>query len=156
MRVAIIGIGAMGSWFAARLRASCDLVMCGEWPAQVEAVRRNGITLIDLEGGTSQHRVKIVDDVSGMDRVDLALLLVKSHRTGQAAAWAGQILRSDGLVLTLQNGLGNVEKISAVITSTRVIAGSTAHGATMLQPGVVRHAGEGKTYIAREIGRAHV
>lgn len=149
MHVAIIGIGAMGSLFAARLHTSCDLIMCGRWPAQVEAVRRNGMTLIDRDGDTSQHRVKIVDDVSGMDRVDLVLLLVKSHSTGEAAALAGQILRSDGLVLTLQNGLGNVEKISAVIASTRVIAGSTAHGATMLRPGVVRHAGEGKTYIAR-------
>lgn len=149
MHVAIIGIGAMGSLFAARLHASCDLVMCGDWPAQVDAVRRTGLTLIDQRNHATQHQVRIADDVSEVGRVDLAIILVKSHKTEQAAALAAQILLSDGLVLTLQNGLGHAEKIAAVLAPTRVILGSTAHGAMLAEPGVVRHAGEGPTYVAR-------
>lgn len=68
MHVALIGIGAMGSLFAARLHASCDLVMCGDWPAQVEAVRRTGLTLIDQRNHATQHQVRIADDVSEVGR----------------------------------------------------------------------------------------
>lgn len=149
MHVAIIGIGAMGSLFAARLHASCDLVMCGDWPEQVESVRRTGLTLIDQRNHATQHQVRIADDVSEVGRVDLAIILVKSHKTEQAAALAEQILLSDGLVLTLQNGLGHAEKIAAVVAPVRVILGSTAHGAMLVQPGVVRHAGVGLTHITR-------
>lgn len=149
MHVAIIGIGAMGSLFAARLHAFCDLVMCGDWPAQVEAVRRNGLTLIDQHDHATQHEVRIADEVSEVGRVDLAIILVKSHKTEQAASLAEQILLADGLVLTLQNGLGHAEKIATVIAPARVILGSTAHGAMLVEPGVVRHAGEGLTSLAR-------
>ena len=55
--------------------------------------------------------------------------------------------------MTLQNGLSNVETIAAVVGRERVIAGTTAHGATLLGPGLVRHAGEGGTFIGEMDGQ---
>lgn len=149
MRVAVIGIGALGSLFAARFHSQCDLVMCGDWPEQVQAVRRDGLTLIDRHQRASLQRVRIANEVREVGRVDLAFVLVKSYKTGQAAALAEQILSAEGLAVTLQNGLGHAEILQAVLSPRRVILGSTAQGATLVRPGVVRHAGEGPTYLAR-------
>lgn len=149
MRVAVIGIGALGSLFAARLHSQCDLVMCGDWPEQVQAVRRHGLTLIDRHQRTSLQHVRIANEVREVGRVDLAFILVKSYKTGQAAALAEQILSPEGLAVTLQNGLGHAEILQAVLSPSRVILGSTSQGATLVRPGVVRHAGEGPTYLAQ-------
>ena len=79
--------------------------------------------------------------------MDLAIVFVKSTLTGTAIRGNQAILGPDTLVLTLQNGLGNVEQIKEVIGADRIIAGTTGHGATMLGAGKIRHAGTGKTII---------
>ncbi|MDZ7268678.1 MAG: 2-dehydropantoate 2-reductase [candidate division KSB1 bacterium] len=149
MRVAIIGIGALGSLFAARLHALCELIMCGDWPEQVQAVRHHGLRLIDRHQRVSVHRVRIANDVREVGCVELAFILVKSYKTAQAAALAEQILAPEGLAVTLQNGLGHAEILQAALSPHRVIAGSTSQGATLVRPGVVRHAGEGPTCLAQ-------
>ena len=53
----------------------------------------------------------------------------------------------DSVVLTLQNGYGNAEKLAEAVGQERVLAGVTSHGATMLGPGHIRHAGSGETHI---------
>ncbi|MEN8210196.1 MAG: 2-dehydropantoate 2-reductase N-terminal domain-containing protein [Thermodesulfobacteriota bacterium] len=72
---------------------------------------------------------------------------VQSTQTEQAAAQALKYLNDNGFVLTLQNGMGNADKISQIVEPDRVIAGNTSHGATILAPGLIRHAGAGPTTI---------
>jgi 2-dehydropantoate 2-reductase len=72
---------------------------------------------------------------------------VKSTLTGSAVDSNRSVFGPNTTVLTLQNGLGNIEQISEQIGLLNVIAGTTAHGATMLGPGKIRHAGHGKTVI---------
>jgi 2-dehydropantoate 2-reductase len=54
---------------------------------------------------------------------------------------------NNGYVLTVQNGMGNADIIGEIINPDRIIAGTTSHGATMLRPGSIRHAGTGPTVI---------
>jgi 2-dehydropantoate 2-reductase len=86
-------------------------------------------------------------DPKEVGRVELAIVFVKSTKTAEAADTARVVLTSEGLVLTLQNGLGNAEILAEWIASDRVLAGTTAHGATLLGPGRIRHAGQGPTLI---------
>ena len=116
MRIAILGTGALGCVFAARLAAHADVWMLGTWAEGVAAVRRDGIRVTERDGCVRQ--VACPGDDRSRRRfppVDLALLLVKSYQTERAAAWAAQLLRPDGLAVTLQNGLDNGPKLAAAV-----------------------------------------
>ena len=78
---------------------------------------------------------------------DLIIIFVKSFQTQEATVAASQCLNETGSVLTLQNGMGNADIISAIIPPDQVVAGTTSHGATLLGPGLIHHAGTGPTAI---------
>jgi 2-dehydropantoate 2-reductase len=149
MFITIIGMGAMGCLFGAYLSQTAEVTLLGHWPEQVTRLRRSGLRLIGPEGQENHYRLNVVTVPEQSPPADLVLVLVKSYQTDQAAQSARQLLAVEGVVLTLQNGLGNMEKLTAVLNPERVTLGITAQGATLLQPGVVRHAGHGPTYLAQ-------
>lgn len=148
MRVVIIGVGAMGSLFAARLNGSVDLTLLGNWPEQLAALAGDGLRLVHLDGHETRHFLKATDQTSDLEKADLALILVKGWQTTRAARQAAQILQPDGIALTLQNGLGNLEIIIEEMGIEQAALGVTSEGATMVGPGLVRHAGTGITHLA--------
>jgi 2-dehydropantoate 2-reductase len=107
------------------------------------------LVLVERDGRSTRHFLRATDNPAHIPLVDLALILVKSHQTAQAAQLVSQILKPDGLAITLQNGLGNLAQLTAVLPPHQAALGVTAQGATMLEPGTVRHAGQGMTYLAR-------
>jgi len=150
MRVAILGIGALGCLLGAHLEPVADVVLLGHWPAQLAALRRDGLRLEHPDGRHSHHRLAVADDPAAAGRANVALVAVKSRQTPDAARAAERLLGPDGLALTLQNGLNNRAALRAVLGEARVALGVTAQGATTLAPGVVRHAGHGPTYLGRD------
>ncbi len=149
MRLAIIGSGALGSLFAAALSDHTDLLMFGHWPQQLTLLRSSGLTMIHPDGGRSTHHFRVTNDPTQIPAVDLALVLVKAYQTERAALEIKQFLAADGLAVTLQNGLGNVEILAKVLGQSRVTQGITAVGAAMLEPGVMRFAGHGPTHLTQ-------
>ena len=87
---------------------------------------------------------------------DLVIIAVKSYDTKNAVKDIKSLLSESSLVLSLQNGLGNIEIISEVVGQERVLGGITNQGATLLGPGWVRHAGKAETVIGRLDGRLPV
>ncbi len=148
MKVAVIGVGAMGCLFAARLHSRAELVMLGNWPQQVAAIREHGLELVAPDGRRTHHTLAITSHPAAAAPADLALILVKSRQTERAAAWAKEVLAPDGLALTLQNGLGNLEMLTAVLGQSQTALGVTSAGANVARPGQVRHAGWGVTHLA--------
>ena len=148
MRVAIIGTGALASLFAARLHGVADEVMVGSWAAQIEAVQVNGLTLIEMNGRSYTVPLAITNNPDTVGLVDVALVLVKSYQMETAVSRIHPLLAPNGLVITLQNGLGNAEILSKGLPSVAVTTGITSMGATMVEPGIVRHAGEGPIHLA--------
>ncbi|MGC8879417.1 MAG: ketopantoate reductase family protein [Anaerolineae bacterium] len=149
MKIAIIGAGAMGSLFGARLAPLCDVWLVDAWEEHIQAIQRNGVQLTNLDGSTERVTVNATTDPNAVEgEVDLAIIFVKSHQTAQAAVWAAPMLKADGLALTMQNGLGNLEVMADVLGAERCVQGVTSHGATLLGPGQVRHAGAAATYLA--------
>jgi 2-dehydropantoate 2-reductase len=146
MRIAIIGAGAMGSLFAARLASVASVIMLSRWAEAIAEIRARGLRLVDAEGEHT-YFVPISSDPSAAAPADLALVLVKSYDTAHAAAWAAAALAPAGLALTLQNGLGNAERLAARVGPQRTVQGVTSEGATLLGPGRVRHAGSGVTSV---------
>lgn len=152
--IAIWGVGAMGSLFGAYLSAVAPVTMIGSWQCQIDTVRHEGLTVHQTNGGTSHFRPAITADPATLPPIDLVLVLVKSHQTADIAVHIARALRPSGVVITLQNGVGNLDTLSRVVGTERVTQGVTAQGATMLGAGVVRHAGAGHTHIARLPTRA--
>lgn len=148
MRVAVVGIGAMGCLFGAKLSQVAEVTLVGNWPAQLTALREHGLRLIQPDGRSQTIYLSATNNAQTAAPADLALILVKSHQTQQAAHTAQQLLASNGVTLTLQNGLGNLEQLTAVLGQNRANLGITSEGAALLEPGVVRHAGTGHTYLA--------
>lgn len=149
MKIAIIGAGAMGSLYGAKLSVNPDndVHLLDIWKEHIDAINANGLQMEEgghlllyrnLRGHTSARTV---------GDCDLALVFVKSTQTRKAIEAHAAVFGPDTVALTLQNGLGNIEQISSVIGPERIIAGTTAHGATMLSAGKIRHAGAGKTVI---------
>ena len=139
MRIAVLGAGALGCVFAAHLAARAQVWMLGSWTEGIAAVQRNGIRITERDGSVRQVEIRATTDPAQVPPVDCALLLVKSYQTERAADWAAQVLRPDGLAVTLQNGLDNGSKLAAVVGTERAAVGVNYTGATLLGPGETRH-----------------
>ncbi len=147
MKITVVGAGAMGSLFGAMLfEAGLNVSLFTTNVAHTAAIQNDGLK-IEVSGKTRTVPVSAISDPINLDPVDLVIVLVKSPQTQPAAKTAKKILKPNGVALTLQNGLGNADIIAATISPNKVLAGSTSHGATMLAPGRIRHAGKGPSVI---------
>lgn len=147
MNIAVIGAGAMGSLFAALLTEGGHAVSLYEArPDIIAAIDRDGI-LIERDGVTRSVRVAVRSNTAVIPGAELVIVFVKAYQTAAAVAVVAQALADKGCALTLQNGMGNAELLAARLGPERVLAGTTAHGATLLAPGRIRHAGIGATTI---------
>ena len=150
MKIAIIGIGAMGCLFAAHLHDVADVVMVGHWPEQLKALRQNGLIVQQPNGRRTHHPAHATNDPAAAAPADLAVILVKSLQSEQAAHIAQTALAPNGIAITLQNGLGNLETLTAVLGPHRATLGTTSTGADIVQPGTIKFAGHGLTHIANQ------
>jgi len=142
--ILIVGSGALGTLFAARLAmAGANVTVLATWQNAIEALRRDGARLVQPDGSSLQLPVRATDDPKECQGADLALVLVKAWQSERAALQLEQCLSLDGLALTLQNGLGNREALAARLGPARVMQGVTTTGATLLGPGLARVGGEG-------------
>ena len=147
MKIAVVGAGAMGSLFGAMLaEAGNDVWLYDVWLEHVQTINQNGLQ-IEHEGKTRAVQIKATVDPQQIGRAELVIIFVKSSQTNLAAETAQTIAGSNGIVMTLQNGMGNADIIAECIKPERILAGTTSHGATLLSPGSIRHAGSGPTTI---------
>jgi len=144
--IAVMGAGAVGCYYGGMLaRAGHDVVLIAR-PQHVQAIERDGLR---LETRTFDERVRLrasaeVDVVRG---AQLVLFCVKSTDTESAAAAMRPHLSPDTLVLTLQNGVDNDERVRSVLANE--VAATVVYVATeMAGPGHVKHHGRGELVIA--------
>ncbi|MDQ4074706.1 MAG: 2-dehydropantoate 2-reductase [Chloroflexota bacterium] len=155
MRILICGAGAMGSLFGGYLTLAGEEVwLLSHWVEHIERIRREGLLLHPLEGAPLQIPIPILSyDDPLPHHVEVAFISVKSADTPEAARQAANALAPTGVAITMQNGIGNHEKLADEVGAKRALLGVTTHGATLLGPGEVRHAGTGPTYIASQPDR---
>lgn len=147
-RTVIVGTGALACLFAARLAPHTAITMLGTWQEGLEAIRKSGVRLTSPDGPAEPVQVHVTSDPLECEGVSKALILVKSWQTERAAGQVASFLPVEGLALTLQNGLGNLENLGDVLGYDRIAQGVTTMGATLEGPGSVRVGGEGPTHIA--------
>src|SRR3984957_19301735 len=145
MKIAVMGAGAVGCYYGGILaRAGHEVVLIGR-PQHVEAIERQGLR---LETQTFDERIRISasPEASAMQRAQLVLFCVKSNNTESGAAAIRPYLAPDALVLSLQNGVDNADRLRALLPQ-EVIAAAVYIGVEMAGPGHVRHHGRGELVI---------
>lgn len=160
MKIAVVGPGATGCLLAALLarlfaseKNSRDTVwLLDKHKDRAEKISQQGILLQGLQG---EYRVKIQASASTQEIgiTDLVVITVKSYHTQQAILHAKPLVGKDTAVLTLQNGIGNIETIQEAVGQDKVIGGVTNLGATLVDVGQVIYAGKGETAIGRMDGK---
>lgn len=148
MRIAIFGVGAMACLFGAKLSPHSEVRLIGSWPEQLAALQATPLRIIAPDGREEHVRLSATNVVMARPRVDIALILTKFGGTEKAAGSAAQILKPDGVAITLQNGLGNLEILQQYVDHERATLGVTMQGAALERAGVLRLGGNGPTTLA--------
>ncbi len=147
MRICIFGAGSLGSAVGGILASRHEVVLVGRKP-HMSAIRKNGLVL----SGSVRRTVRIeaLESVRGRSPPDLVVVTTKAYDTGSAIdacrRWSSEPTR----ILTLQNGLGNLEVLRAW-KSESAFGGTTTLGAALLSPGKVRVSGLGRTVIGGDL-----
>jgi 2-dehydropantoate 2-reductase len=156
MKIVIVGPGAVGCLFAAFLtRTKEDVWLLDKDKENASKLNESGIALEGVSGSW-QIKVKVTVNISEIGKTDLILICVKSFNTKSAVEQIKPLLTENTKILTLQNGMGNIEVISEIAGEERVIGGVTNEGATLVDPGKIRHAGRGETIIGTPTGKIPV
>lgn len=156
MKVVIVGPGAIGSLLAAFLsKSKAEVWLLDKDRERAAAIGRSGIS-VEGVSGSWEVKARVTAEPGEIARADLIIFCVKSYHTKGAIAQAKSLVAENTRVLTLQNGIGNIEVISEIVGNERVIGGVTNLGATLLSAGRVRHAGKGETVIGRADGKISV
>ena len=156
MKIVILGAGAMGCLFGAFLTKSKEEIWILDQNQEKAAkINLSGIS-IDGASGCWQAKIKATSHTQEIGKADLILICVKSFSTKQAVEQIKPLLKDDTLILTLQNGIGNIEIISEIVGEKKVIAGITHQGATLMDIGKIQHAGHGETIIGVIDGKTPV
>ena len=148
LRIAVMGAGAVGCYFGALLaRAGHAVTLIGR-QAHIEAIRAHGLR---LQTAALNEYVPMAADTApaAVRGADVVLFCVKSTDTEDAARQIRPHLAPGALVLTLQNGVDNDERVRAVLGDAHAVAAAVVYVATeMAGPGHVRHHGRGELVIA--------
>lgn len=147
MKIAVIGAGAMGSLFAARLiDAGAEVTLVDVDERLLDTLRTHGLRLEDEQGvRVYWPRVARAEQLQG--EVDALLMLTKSHHTRQAIQACRHLLGQQTLVLTLQNGLDSVPVLREYVAEPCLAIGMTLYPADVLAPGSVRSCGGGEVRL---------
>jgi len=153
----ILGAGAMGSWYGSVMqRAGCDVQLLDIWQDHIDQVNDNGLQLTGPDGTTEIIPMNMRHADQPLSRpADLLIVFVDTNALDKVLPVLEPMLSDTGVVLTLQNGVGNVEKLVTTLGADRVIAGTSMNSCELLGPGQVRHVIHGVTILG-EIGGSAV
>ena len=141
MKIAVIGVGAMGSIYAALLAdAGHEVWAVDTWDAHVDAINTTGLRMEGASGDRTLTSIRATTRMSDVGPCDLCLIATKASGVGHAARDAAVVIGKDALVLTIQNGLGAAERIAKHMPIRNVLLGvADGFGASMKGPGHAHH-----------------
>ena len=144
MNIAIIGPGSVGLLLAGYIQQTdANLTLIDHKPERARILNKKGILCNGMDGDFN-YKIPVKCGLNKDDKFDLVIVCVKAYNT-EDAAHRMKNAGYKGPVLTMQNGLGNVDILKKIIPGTGIIAGITSEGANMADIGHVRHAGKGDT-----------
>ena len=151
MRFAILGSGAVGGYYGARLaRAGHDVTFVARG-AHLQAMRERGLTIRSPALGDFVVQARAEEDTRRVGPVDVVILAVKAYDNPAALPSIPPMLGPDSVVLTLQNGVDSAADIAAIIGEGPVLGGATYIATELAAPGVVVQTGTHRRIVFGEV-----
>src|ERR1700676_5064342 len=142
MKILVMGAGAVGAYFGARLRtAGEDVVLCARGD-HLRAIREHGLDITSIRGDL-RIDVTATDTPRDFAPYHLILFCVKAYDTDAAAQAISGCLKPCGAILTLQNGVENEAKLAAIFGRDAVMGGNARVGVEIVAPGKIVHLSTG-------------
>ena len=158
MRFAIVGSGAVGGYFGAKLARNGQDVTFIARGAHLDAIRRNGLSIRSPQLGDFVVRAPAESDSTRVGPVDVVLFTVKAYDNPDALRLLPPLIGSDSVVLTLQNGVDSVDDVAGAVGRARVLGGTTYVATALEAPGVIAQTGVHRSIIFGEVfdGRGQI
>ncbi len=151
MRVAILGSGAVGGYYGARLaRAGHDVTFIARG-AHLEAIRERGLEIRSPLVGNFTVRAAAEHDTTRVGPVDVVILAVKTYDNHAALPLIRPMLGPNTIVLTLQNGVDSVSELARVVGESAVLGGTTYIATALSSPGVIEQTGTHRRIVFGEV-----
>lgn len=147
MKIGIIGAGALGCYYGAKLARNGEDVHFIARGKILQALRAHGVTVQrDVEQFTITG-IQATEDPAAVGPVDLILVATKSYHFESIAPALRTLKGPDTVVLPLQNGVDSAERLGSLSNPNHILGGLTYLPATAIEPGVVRQAGAEKPIL---------
>jgi 2-dehydropantoate 2-reductase len=150
MRIAVLGAGAVGGYFGARLASAGNSVAFIARGEHLAAMRSSGLRVLSDAGDLELPSVTASDDPAEIGIVDLVLFTPKLYGTEAAIEAATPMVGEHTTLLSLQNGIDAADQLRARFGQHRVMGGSCQIAAVIEQPGSIRHSGIGAKLVFGE------
>ncbi|HYG21256.1 MAG TPA: 2-dehydropantoate 2-reductase [Verrucomicrobiae bacterium] len=145
MKIAVVGCGALGSYYGAKLaRAGQDVHFLLR--SDYDVVRRRGVFIRSPEGDFNV-RVRCARRPEEIGVSDLVLIGLKTTANAQFPVLLPPLAGPETAVLTLQNGLGNEEQLARLIPPSQILGGLCFVCLNRVEPGVIRHLDHGTVVL---------
>jgi len=151
MKIAIVGTGALGGWYAALLAEAGHEVHCLA-RSDFEAIRKNGLTIRNKGAERVVRVASATPDASSIGPCDLVVVTIKSTANQALPALIVPLLGPATIVVTLQNGMGNVEALGRLLPAERIVAGLCFVCINRLAPAVIDTTLAGYVRMAAALG----
>lgn len=138
MNITIVGAGGVGGYFGGKIaKAGFDVTFIVRGK-HFEAIKNNGLQIKSIDGDFIINP-KVTDNINNIENTDLIILGVKSWQIIDVARQLKPIISNNTMVLPLQNGADNADKLLSVLDSKNVIAGLSKIVSKIEAPGIINH-----------------
>lgn len=151
MRFAILGSGAVGGYFGAKLALSGQEVIFIARGAHLDAIRAQGLRIQSAKLGDFMTKAAAESDTSKVGPVDVVIVAVKAYDNATALPMLQPLISAHTVVLTLQNGVDSVDEVAAVAGEEHVLGGTTYVATALEAPGLIVQTGVHRTIIFGEV-----
>ncbi len=151
MRFAIVGSGAVGGYFGAKLAHSGQDVSFIARGAHLAAIRARGLSVRSAKLGDFSVRANAEEDTTKVGHVDVAIFAVKAYDNRTAIPLLKPLVGPKTVVLTLQNGVDSVDEVAAAVGEDHVLGGTTYVATALEEPGLIVQTGLHRSIIFGEV-----
>ena len=151
MRFAILGSGAVGGYFGAKLAKAGQDVTFVARGAHLEAIRHKGLEVQSAKLGDFTVRAAAESDTTRIGAVDVVIVSVKAYDNTTALPMLTPMIGADTVILTLQNGVDSVDQCAAIVGERHVLGGTTYVATALEGPGLIVQTGVHRSIIFGEV-----
>ena len=138
MKIVVFGVGGVGGFFGGKLaNAGFDVTFIARGE-NLKAIKENGLQIKSIQGDFKVHP-NVTDNINEISNIDLVILAVKSWQIDAIAKQLIPVISKNTMVLPLQNGADNADRLRAILPEKSVLAGLCKIVSKIESPGVINH-----------------